>query len=115
MKRIIIVLSIFVFAAMLFAQMGPTTPWPYQLGHGGQYWVRLSASSLLQHGWIYRPSDYTWQHGTEVGKSYMTVTADIEMYMSMSLDATDIYFHIADDGQEFTALLDGELCSNNGQ
>lgn len=113
MKRMLIVLGVLLFATMLFAQTGPTPPWAYNWGRAGNFVEYQSPYSAT--GYIYDPSTYSWEHGTETGKSYMTVTADIEMYMSMNLDATDIYFHIADDGQEFEATVHGELCSNNGQ
>ena len=113
MKRVIFILSLFVFAAMIFAQTGPTPPWPYQWGTAGDFVSYQSPDTAT--GWIYDPSSYSWEHGTETGKSWMTVTADIEMYLSMSLDATDVYFHIATDGTQFEAEINGELCSNNGQ
>ncbi len=113
MKRYLVVAFILLLAAFAFTQTGPTPPWPYNWGTAGNSVSYQSPYSA--DGWIYDPSSYSWEHGTESGKSYMTVTADIEMYMSMELDATDIYFHIADDGTEFEALVHGELCSNNGQ
>jgi len=106
-------LFVLVFAVALYAQLGPTTPWAYDWGRAGN-WVETAAPYSTQ-GNIYNPTSYTWNHGTETGKSWMTVTADIEMYMSMTLAATDIYFHIATDGQYFEAIVPGQLCSNNGQ
>jgi|GEM_PF-4136838 len=113
MKRLILIAVILALATSVFAQSGPTTPWPYIWGTAGNHVSYASPYSAT--GYIYDPSTYSWQHGTSTGKSYMTVTADIEMYMSMNLDATDIYFHIADDGVLFEAFVNGELCSNNGQ
>jgi hypothetical protein len=113
MKRILFVVLLLAFSVALLAQTGATPPWPYAWGQAGNSVSYQSAYSAT--GWIYDPATYTWEHGTEAGKSYMTVTADIEMYMSMNLDATDIYFHIANDGLQFEAVVHGELCSNNGQ
>ena len=113
MKRFLCVVFILTFTSISFAQLGPTTPWPFIWGTAGTY-VEY-ASPYDATGYIYDPSSYSWEHGTETGKSYMTVTADIEMYMDMHLDATDIYFHIADDGTQYSAVIHGELCSNNGQ
>jgi hypothetical protein len=113
MRRLILMLFVLVFAVALFAQTGPTPAWQYNWGRAGSSVEYQSPYSTT--GNIYNPSNYTWNFGTETGKSYMTVTADIEMYMSMTLAATDIYFHIADDGTQFEALVHGTLCSNNGQ
>ena len=54
-------------------------------------------------------------NGSQVGRSQVAVSADLEMYLSMTLEATDIYFHIADNAQELLAEIDGQICSNNGQ
>ncbi|MBN1466943.1 hypothetical protein JXA02_14410 [candidate division KSB1 bacterium] len=113
MRRFILMLFVLVFAVALYAQTGPTPPWAYNWGRAGNFVAYQSPYTAT--GWIYDPSTYSWEHGTESGKSYMTVTADIEMYMSMNLSATDIYFHIADDGTEFEAIVTGQVCSNNGQ
>ncbi|MBN1154702.1 hypothetical protein JXB12_07265 [candidate division KSB1 bacterium] len=113
MKRVLFVFAILMLTTACLAQTGPTPPWEFRWGTAGDF--VLYQTPYTAEGYIYDPSTYSWEHGTETGKSYFTVTADIEMYMSMNFDATDIYFHIADDGTEFFAEVDGELCSNNGQ
>ena len=113
MKKLFFLAAVLIFANCLFAQTGPTTPWPFIWGTAGSF-VQYE-SSYDADGYIYNPVTYTWDHGTETGKSFMTVTCDIEMYMSMHLDATDIYFHIADDRTSMSAYVNGWLASNNGQ
>ncbi|MBN1351157.1 hypothetical protein JXJ21_17185 [candidate division KSB1 bacterium] len=110
MKRYIILVAVLALAANAFAQ---TSPWPFIWGTAGSF-VGY-ACPYDADGYIYDPSSYTWEHGTETGKSYFTVTCDIEMYMSMHFDATDIYFHIADDRTSMSAYVNGWLASNNGQ
>jgi len=113
MKRVLFVFAILMLATACLAQTGPTTPWPFIWGTQGSFVQK--ASSHTEEGYIYDPNTFSWEHGTETGKSWFTVTADIEMYLSMNFEATDIYFHIDDDRTEMEALVTGTLCSNNGQ
>jgi len=113
MKRVILIAALLAFITTSFAQTGSWYNWPKDWGRTGS-WVEY-ATPYQANGWIYQPATYEWLHGTESGKSYFTVTCDIEMYMSMHFDATDIYFHIADDRTSMSAYVNGWIASNNGQ
>ncbi|MBN2413442.1 hypothetical protein JXQ31_17320 [candidate division KSB1 bacterium] len=64
---------------------------------------------------IYKVPGYSWELGTESGSDLITITCDIEMYLSMYLAASDVYFHIADNRTSMDAYINGWLKSNNGQ
>jgi hypothetical protein len=110
MNRIILVAVVLLFANLVFAQ---GYPWPFVWGDPNTY--ILYDNPYDADGWIYDPNDYSWKHGTENNDGLLTITCDIEMYMSMHLDATDVYFHIADNRTEMNAYVAGWLASNNGQ
>lgn len=113
MKRIIFVLIMLALVTSAFGQFGSLYNWPKDWGRTGS-WVEYQ-TPYQASGYIYEPSTYEWVGGTETGKAYFTVTCDIEMYMSMHFDATDIYFHIADDRTAMSAYVNGWIASNNGQ
>ncbi|MBD3288686.1 hypothetical protein GF337_07790 [candidate division KSB1 bacterium] len=112
MKRLIILAALFCFAFSAFGQSGMGL-WPLNWGDPTTY-VDY-ANPYEATGYIYHPSTYTWEDGSETNDGLITITCDIEMYMSMHLDATDVYFHIADDRTTMNAYINGWLASNNGQ
>ncbi len=71
-------------------------------------------------GYVYDPNGGLgiWREGLDSGIDGFTVTADIEMWMSMAFYANDIYFHIGKDlgaNPKVSAFAGGYLSSNNGQ
>lgn len=113
MKRLLLIVAMLALAASVFGQTGSWYAWPKDFGRTGS-WVEY-ATPYQANGWIYEPATYEWVGGSETGKAYFTVTCDIEMYMSMHFDASDIYFHIADDRTSMSAYVNGWISSNNGQ
>jgi len=87
-------------------------------GPGGESicktWVELKGGGSWSG--IYDYDDYKWiciKGDPEIEN--ITIVCDIEMYCSEELDANKVYFHIADNTQEMKAVINGKLCSNNGQ
>jgi len=87
-------------------------------GHDNTNFATASGAYSASN-YVYDWGTYTWEVGTEtpIGGDGFTVTADIEMWMSMAFSATDIYFHIGQDtgGASMDADVPGWLSSNNGQ
>lgn len=67
---------------------------------------------------VYDWDTLSWQLGTATPDQAFTVEADVEMWMSMGFNATDIYFHIGNDlgdNPKMSQSVNGWLNSNNGQ
>jgi len=64
---------------------------------------------------IYDYDDYKWFCETSTGEQNISITCDIEMYCTVTLDKTDVYFHIAQPTTYMEAIITGSLMSNNGQ
>jgi len=113
MKRVILIAAILVIAVSAFGQGPGMNKFGYHWGTCQSYYE--VANPYTATGYIYDPSTYSWVCGTSTGTDLITITCDIEMYMSMNLEGSDVYFHIADDRQYMEALINGSLSSNNGQ
>src|SRR4030042_4797891 len=111
MKKLILIAAIFVFCSSLFGQ--GMAKFPFDWGNPTTY-VQY-ANPYDATGYVYDPVTYSWVGGTSTGTDLITITCDIEMYMDMHLDASDVYFHIADDRTSMNADIAGYVASNNGQ
>lgn len=97
------------------AAADPAADW----GQDNTNWSSATGTYTASN-FVYDWSEYTWEEGIEdpVDGGNFTVRADIEMWMNLAFDATDIYFHIGQDpGTDPTQTQDvtGWLSSNNGQ
>jgi len=110
---LLVVLALVLSAGVLYAD--PAAGW----GQDNTNWSQATGSYDASN-FVYDWSIYEWLQGVDnpVGGGGFTVKADIEMWMNMHFDATDIYFHIGrDPGDNPTLQRDvaGWLTSNNGQ
>lgn len=114
---IIIAAGALVLGTSAFAQTSHTGP---DNGFGYDNTNSVSkAGSWSTSSAVYRVPAYAWFGGTGGGEAPgFTVTADVEMWMNMSLDATALYYHIGRDpgaNPTMTSTIYGALASNNGQ
>jgi len=116
MKYLLAILALVVMVSTAsMADTGPAGGW-------GQFNSVATAisGSYGSYGYVYDPNggQGIWRGGTDVGgPDGFTVTADIEMWMSMYFNATDIYFHLGQDlgpTPSVSASVAGWLSSNNG-
>jgi len=93
-----------------------TDLWPHPNTHSGgtvcETFVETSGGSTWSG--IYDYDDYRWICETGSDQPLM-ITCDIEMYCSVDLDATDVYFHIADNTTYLDTILNGTISTNSGQ
>lgn len=115
MKYALIVLAIVVLCTASMAATGPFGGW-------GQFngVTAMADGVYTATGFVYDPNGGMgiWKLGSENTTDGFTVTADVEMWMSMQFNATDIYFHIGQDlgpAPKVSANIGGWLNSNNGQ
>ncbi|KAA3613835.1 MAG: hypothetical protein DWQ05_16300 [Calditrichaeota bacterium] len=114
MKRIVLIAAVLLASTSLsFGQTPGMGLWPFDWANTTSYVDYMNPYDA--QGYVYDYSTYQWVGGTETNDGLITITCDIEMYMSMHLDATDVYFHIADDRTAMAAYINGWLASNNGQ
>jgi len=65
---------------------------------------------------IYDYDDYVWFGGTGDEDAGLKVIADVEMWCSETLSATEVYFHLGNENAHaMNAYISGTLQSNNGQ
>lgn len=64
---------------------------------------------------VYDYDDYKWI-GTIADQASLKVICDIEMWASMSVSASEVYFHLGNENaHSMVAYISGSLASNNGQ
>jgi hypothetical protein len=99
---IIVAAGVLALGTAAFAQTMPAVGDQNPYGGWGRDNTNWSGANGLytDYGSVYTglsSPDHTWQLGSNDSGGNITVSADIEMWLNMALDQTNIYFHIGSD------------------